>query len=81
VLGFQYEADRSSTGLTSLADLPPYLDLIQAIGLGSAIRNQLRVAGSQGWFDLRMVVVVIFVNLAGRDCMADLERLETLASG
>jgi hypothetical protein len=42
VLGFQYEADRSSGGLTSLAGLPLYLDLIEAIGLswniGSAIR-------------------------------------------
>jgi hypothetical protein len=35
VLGFQYEADRSSGGLTSLAGLPLYLDLIEAIGLGA----------------------------------------------
>jgi len=33
VLGFQYAADRSSSGLTSLAGLPLYLDLIEAIAL------------------------------------------------
>ena len=38
VLGFQHEADRSSGGLTSLAGLPLYLDLVEAIGLGAAIR-------------------------------------------
>jgi hypothetical protein len=37
VLGFQYEADRSSGGLTSLTGLPLCLDLVQAIGLGAAI--------------------------------------------
>jgi hypothetical protein len=78
VLGVQYEADRSSTGLTSLADLPLYLDLVQVIGLGSAICHHVRVAGSQGRLDVPMV---IFVNLADGDCVEDFERLETLASG
>jgi len=76
VLGFQYEAERSSTGLTSLAGLPLYLDLIQASGLGAAIRRHLRVAGGQGWLDMQMTLALIFLNLAGGDCMEDLERLE-----
>jgi hypothetical protein len=54
VLGFQYEADRSSGGLTSLAGLPLYLDLVEAIGLGAAIRQNVRVAGTQGWLDIQM---------------------------
>jgi len=76
VLGFQYEADRSSGGLTSLAGLPLYLDLIEAIGLGAAIRQHVHVAGSQGWLDIQMVLALIFLNLAGGDCVEDLERLE-----
>jgi Transposase DDE domain group 1 len=76
VLGFQYEADRSSSGLTSLAGLPLYLDLIEAIGLGAAIRQHVHVAGSQGWLDIQMVLALIFLNLAGGDCVEDLERLE-----
>ncbi len=76
VLGFQYEADRSSGGLTSLAGLPLYLDLIQAIGRGAAIRQHVQVAGSQGWLDIQMVLALIFLNLAGGDGVEDLERLE-----
>jgi hypothetical protein len=76
VLGFQYEADRSSGGLTSLAGLPLYLDLIEAIGLGAAIRQHVHVAGAQGWLDIQMVLALIFLNLAGGDCVEDLERLE-----
>ena len=76
VLGFQYEADRSSGGLTSRAGLPLYLDLVEAIGLGAAIRQHMHVAGSQGWLDIQMVLALIFLNLAGGDCLEDLERLE-----
>ena len=77
VLGFQYESEPSTAGLTSLAGLPLYLDLIQASGLAAAIGAQVRVAGAQGWMDLQMVLALIFLNLAGGDCLADLERLET----
>ena len=76
VLGFQYEAERSSTGVTSLAGLPLYLDLVHRCGLAAAIRQHVQVAGHQGWLDLQMVLAVVFLNLAGGDCVADLERLE-----
>jgi hypothetical protein len=76
MLGFQYEAESSSAGLTSLAGLPLYLELIEASGLGAAISQHVRVAGTQGWLDLQMVVAVILLNLAGGDCVEDLERLE-----
>jgi hypothetical protein len=76
VLDFQYEADSSRQGLTSLAGLPVYLDFVKAIGLGAAIRRRVRVAGSQGWLDIQMVLAVVFPNLAGGDCVADIERLE-----
>ena len=45
LLDFQYEADSSSHGLTSLAGLPLYLDLIKACGLGGAIQRHVRAAG------------------------------------
>ncbi len=76
LLDFQYEADRSSHGLTSLAGLPLYFDLIKASGLGAAIRRHVRAAGGQGWLDIQMVLAVIFLNLAGGDCVEDIERLE-----
>jgi Transposase DDE domain group 1 len=76
VLGFQYESDSSNTGLTSLAGLPLYLELIHTMGLDVAIRRHVRVAGAQGWLDIQMVLAVIFLNLAGGDCVEDIERLE-----
>ena len=69
LLGFQYASDSSSHGLTSLAGLPAFFDLIKAIGLGAAIRWHVRAAGGQGWLDIQMVLAVIFLNLAGGDCV------------
>jgi hypothetical protein len=76
VLGFQYEAEQSTGGLTSLAGLPLYLDLVHSSGLAAAIRRHVEVAGHQGWLDIQMVLAVVFLNLAGGDCVEDLERLE-----
>ena len=76
LLDFQYEGDSSSHGLTSLAGLAVFFDLIKAIGLGAAIRRHVRAAGGQGWLDIQMVLAVIFLNLAGGDCVDDIERLE-----
>ena len=59
LLDFQYKADSSSHGLTSLAGLPLYLDLIKACGLGGAIQRHVRAAGGQGWLDIQMVLAVI----------------------
>jgi hypothetical protein len=76
VLGFQYEDDGSASELTSLGGLPVYLDLVRASGLGEAIRQHVRVSGSQGWLDVQMVLALVFVNLAGGDCVSDVDRLE-----
>src|ERR1700693_2768079 len=76
VLDFRYDAERSSHGQTGLAGLPVFLDLIQQSGLAGAIRRFVCVSGLQGWLDLQMVLAVLFLNLAGGDCVEDLERLE-----
>ena len=77
VLGFQYERERCSGGLTSLAGLAVYLELVVACGLAAAIRAHVHVAGRQGWLDLQMVLAVVFLNVAGGDCVADVERLQS----
>src|SRR5690625_1228631 len=76
LLPFQYEAESSSGGVTALGGLPLYLDLIKASGLADAVRRHLRVAGDQGWLDVQMLVALLALNLAGGDCVEDLERLE-----
>jgi hypothetical protein len=77
VLGFQYEAEGSRGGLTSLAGLPLYLDVVHSSGLAATIRRHVQVAGRQGWLDIQMVLAVVFLNLAGGDCVEDLARLES----
>lgn len=78
VLPFQYKEQSTVSGLTALAGLPAYLDLAQAAGLRDAIRRHLSVRGegSQGWTDSQMVMALILLNLAGGDCVADIDRLE-----
>lgn len=78
ILPFQYQVQSTTTGLTALAGLPTYLDLAQAAGLRDAIRRHLgvRAAGSQGWTDSQVIMALILLNLAGGDCVADIDRLE-----
>jgi hypothetical protein len=63
VLGFQYEAEGSGTGVTSLAGLPLYLDLVHSSGLAAVIRQHVQVAGRQGWLDIQSVLAVGLLNL------------------
>jgi hypothetical protein len=78
VLCFQYKEQARVSGLTALAGLPVYLDLAQAAGLRDALREhlQVRARSSQGWSDEQMVMALILLNLAGGDCVADLDQLE-----
>jgi hypothetical protein len=78
VLPFQYKEQSSVSGLTAFGGLPVYLDLAQAAGLGAAIRRHLQVRGEgcQGWSDHQIVMALILLNLAGGDCVADVDRLE-----
>lgn len=76
LLAFQYEAEKSTVGTTALGGLPVYLDLVKACGLVASIRDYVRVAGQQGWLDAQMTLALIFLNLAGGDCLDDLDRLE-----
>jgi len=75
-LPFHYEAERSNEGLTALAGLGVYLDLIKVSGLADAVRRHVGVAGEQGWLDPQMVVAGLMLNLAGGTCIDDLDRLE-----
>ncbi|MCK4691795.1 MAG: IS1380 family transposase [Desulfuromonadales bacterium] len=78
VLPFQYQDQNRVAGLTALAGLPAYLDLAQAAGLRDSICRHLNIrSGSkQGWSDHQIVMALVLLNLAGGDCVADLERLE-----
>jgi len=77
VLPFKYEAERASTGMTALAGLPTYLDLIKVIGLSKSVQKHLKVRdGGQGWTDSQVVLAIVLMNLAGGDCVDDIQVLE-----
>ena len=75
VLGFKYEEEKHDTGMTGLAGLPVYLDLMQAMGLWEQIRRYLQVK-ERGWTDAQMVSSLLLLNVAGGDCVEDLRKLE-----
>ncbi len=77
VLPYQLEVETPKTSLTGLAGLPIYLDLAHVVGLRDAITEHVQVrSGSQGWTDAQMVTTLILLNLAGGECVEDLEKLE-----
>ena len=78
VLPFQYEEEKKSVGQTGLAGLPVYLDLVHRMGLGASINRHIEVrSNTQGWTDSEMVLSLMFLNLAGGDCVDDLRILES----
>lgn len=75
LLPFQYAADKNEKGLTSFSGLPLYLELAHVSGLSSVIKKTLQTK-VQGWNDLQIILSLILLNLAGGDCLEDIERLE-----
>jgi hypothetical protein len=76
-LPFQYEIEGGSSGLTALAGLPVYLDLMAVSGLARSFARHVRArSGSQGWTDAQMGTALTMLNIAGGDCVDDLRTLE-----
>jgi hypothetical protein len=75
ILGFKYEEEKHDSGMTSLAGLPVYLDLMHAMGLPELIGRHLQVK-ERGWTDAQRVSSLIMLNLAGGDCVEDLSKVE-----
>ena len=77
LLPYEYEIEESKSGLTSFGGLPLYLDLAAATGLlGSIDRNLKVITGDQGWTDRHIVLSLALLNLAGGECVEDIEKLE-----
>ena len=56
VLPFQYQEEKTSTGMTALAGLPTYLDLAQVAGLSQSIERHVKLReGNQGWSDSQII--------------------------
>ncbi len=76
-LPFKYEEQRQFGGMTALAGLPVYLDLAHVMGLSKSVGKHLSVrAGGRGWTDAQVVTSLVLLNLAGGECVDDLDALE-----
>jgi len=82
ILPFKYETEKNATGMTALAGLSVYLDLVQVIGLNKSIQKHLKVRkDGQGWTDSQIVLPLVLFNLAGGDCVDDIKKLEAAGQG
>ena len=61
--------------MTAYAGLPVYLDLASILGLTDHIRTHMHVR-TQGWTDEQIITSLILLNLAGGDCVDDMNILE-----
>lgn len=75
-LPFKFEAT-SSGGATALAGLPLYLELARVLDLRRLVEEHLGAPSETvGWRDADFVMAIVLLNLAGGDCVADLELLK-----
>lgn len=76
-LPFKYEGAKRESGVTSLGGLALYSGLAHIMDLSGSVRNHIRVRqDTQGWTDSQMIMSLILLNLAGGDCVEDLNILE-----
>ncbi len=76
VLSFQYQEEKSVSGMTGLGGLPLYVELAQVAGLSQSIQRHIGIQGSQGWTDSQVVLPLMMLNLAGGEAVDDLRILE-----
>jgi len=78
VLPFRYECERTGSGMTALAGLPPYLELAVVSGLTDSVRRHLQVCADQkqGWTDTQIVMPLVLLNVAGGNSVDDLQKFE-----
>lgn len=75
LLSYQYLSEKNESHLTAFAGLPLYLDMARLSGLCVAIEKHLSIK-IQGWTDLQILLSLIMLNLAGADCVDDIDRLQ-----
>jgi hypothetical protein len=76
LLPFKYEEDPTDSKLTALGGLPLFLDLMSCLGVIAGLRQALDLSSRlEGWSASDVVLALILVNLAGGECVEDLDRL------
>lgn len=76
-LPYEYEIEEGKSEMTAMGGLPVYLDLAAASGFLRAMDRHMQIrTGDQGWSDRQMILSLVLLNLAGGDCVEDMEKLE-----
>lgn len=76
VLPFQYVGEGGGKGMTALAGLGLYLDLLHAAGVPAAADREIGVRDGQGYRDGQLLTALVLLNLAGGEGVRDVEVLE-----
>jgi hypothetical protein len=77
-LSFKYEVEDQGGGMTGMGGIGPYLDLACRSGMVKSIERHVKARqGGQGWTDAESVLSLMMLNLAGGDCVEDVDRLES----
>ena len=77
MLPYEFVEERTTTELTGHAGLLPYIDLACVLGVLKAADEEIGIGGSQGWRDRHHVLSLVLLNLAGGECVEDIELLES----
>ena len=75
VLSYRTEREPTSQNLTALSGLAPYLELAVGSGLVDSLRRNMSICGERGWTDDQIVMSLVLLNLAGGECVDDLDHL------
>ena len=76
ILPIEYAEVPRSGGVTALAGMLPYMDLLQASGLRSSLQRHLGSTRTQGWTESQLAVSLLLLNLAGGESVDDVRILE-----
>lgn len=52
------------------------MDLWRRVEMPSVVDETVHIRGPQGWLDRQIVESLVLLNLAGGDCVTDMDRLE-----
>ena len=76
LLPFHYNTEPTQSKLTALGGLPLFLDLMRNLGAIDSLRSCLDLTHEfDGWSHSEVVLSLVMLNLAGGDCVEDLDQL------
>lgn len=78
LLPYELSLEPITSRLTAFAGLPVYLVMTHVTRLVEVVRRHAPVRGAcdKGFTDAQMILALILLNLAGGECVDDVERLE-----